>query len=1838
MVRGSGSESGDKESNNKSSYCGSLIRWPQGSLKLKAVLFLKGLWEVVEKGPTTVQVSPVLVTPGDFERDTIPQEWYYAGRDNKVQGPYSAEELARVLEQISQIERLTEESVIVYHVDNTAGEWEPWSAKVSNLINIQRSLENNIRKLRTPDFPFAGNDSAVRMLAFGGSGYPASASQRPSARDREYGQQRPCTEENDRASFHAIVQGIDDSADSIGESLVLSIGDKFKDNESGHLLWAWLEKRAGCGSVQGGLVDADDIKRQIEEYKFCEGGKVITVEELALGSEKFERMYMRQPKERQGIRGDMFDKWVSKLPKSPFHSELLPIISAMNVVKNGSVYADYSESNESLRAIYANYLKSHPPVKGIGAAKESDTALVGKGAPYWAKGDKGKGKGLGKGGGKGFSIFCFRCWAKDSHLSGQCDSPPGTCTACGMDSNTARLSCGGEQDPKKCIIKGYRPVGGSLPRTYLERLKEYANNNNINFVDSGVATPARALSSLTGPPPSTVGPGDSASVAGGYQGGAQTALAASAGFDPNNVQWRIQDGMWKHGLMMAPVALLAFGGRAQLAGEIDCVVDGGCTSEGCVSSAVLLTNLRDPEIQGMYVGNNKWCAAIATGDLEGFCIDTEGSVVNFTRKRHVVPDIAWHLHGETPEFKQHGGTVRKGTDMVLALPDGTEIVLLLGSDDMMRIPIFTQREHAETAAPSVARMHAAARREACATYDRAARGSAGTALVGVAINQAQADKFLQWHATMGCQASESMLFTLKNATGHGSIQVPYNAAEQFGQCDFCNLHKLIAEPHPASLAHAARFGERVLFDDLGPFPVPCLITGARWVRKFTDEATNLYAAYPIVAYDSAEAVAVIKIFMGDHAYLLPPGATYSIMRTDGASILRATVVRDLFDGELITAEASMPRVPQQMGQNESAGRWVVRSANAMRGRARAGGMPCGPEYAVLAIQHACEVHNRAFSKTWRGMTCPIQLATGDQPDLSNLHIFGAAAWSRLTMQERADKLSVLGIKGQYVGLARGYSGSKLLIKDPATLQQAKLGNKPAVHIHNFTKLGIDMKVDDAALYRIGRKLLPKLQLTPVEQTSAPASYPRKAPEPSPELEPAHVIAPNPEQAPPSETPSDEGGAESTVVDNHPQKAPAKPRKEYPKQRPDGSQWKTRQSSRVESALISHATEGDITGYKPSTDGMGAYFSTEETVETIQLSDIPESDWYGEDIFTLIHHDEHGRLRVVGPEVKRHPYLVRVDKPGVDIETVALMAKVGDNADGVHVFDGRSDLTNQVDAEEWIKSRGSEIQQLKSIPTWKHVKLKVLKQLGIKPIRTMFVDKIKRTDQNKIEEFKSRGVACQFNAVAGKDYVDKFWHVARDSSISTVLAKGTERGVELFQIDLPGFYLQADPEDGTFDHEKPPILYISMLPGFAEKDDDGDEAAGVLTAAMYGTAIAGRAAGRKLSKDMQDNFGLTRGPYDRAVYRKEEDGNYLEVACIVDDMVVADYGGVLIKKFHEWLQERWGSGRTLVNDVAAKPIKFHPLTFCLGRKVNIDSDLGIVMVSGEQYIEDMHKRYMSTEGEAIVRTFKADVPSEEGIMKLSTASERQSSEAASLTRSLVQSLAYGATKFKNEILFHVGRLQRFADNPCDEVYKFALQVLKYCYKDKQFGIAWSRSSDDEGTMEFKESNDEVYASVDSSWQVHDKVTRSRSTTGMIFFWKNGPISVRSNGQKFQAITSTDAESHGIASAMYEGIVIRGHCKWSGIKFTKPTRLENDNSGGVLIARDAASMHHSRATAMRAVFCQECVELGMFDPTHVSAAFMTADLLTKWLSLNDFAKHRGKLTNRRAQYKIMEQKKN
>ena len=1830
MVRGSGHDSVTTESKSKL-YDGTIERWDAAKMGIRANLFQKGLWQVVKEGPKDPYESPAHYA-GPKDKPSEAGDYYYALQDRVTQGPVDYRRIMHIIKCFNDIGNLTPDTILIYHQSVTNCQWEQWSEELSNKIAIQGALIEEIHSVRlststsrstvrlpgssglpstaTP-VPGGAPSTIARSLDFGS---PSTSSTTISARDREMGQQREPTVEADNTAYHLIVQHINSDCET-GMMLLLDIENKFRDDESGHRLYKYLVERASCSGSVDGLTSADEQRNKIRDWQFSPN-EPITVEALVMGSRHFQHMWMRQPPARQGMGGDMFDAWVAKLPATPFRTNFLPHLDAYNAMEDGSLHGDYEGVNQRMKALYISWLKHNDPVKGKGANNNNNdrTALIAD------PNGKGKGKGKGKwggqqGGGKG-KIACFRCW-KNDHQSGQCPEAPGVCTACGLDSAKARLSCGGEQDPTRCIIKGYRPEAGLAPY-YEQRLRKWCSENGVNFVDAPSTGRALATSNLPAnspPPPSTVGPQDSVSVV----GGAPTALAA---FNPSSTTWRFVNGTFQPvggAALVAPTCLIAFGGRPPLGGEIDVVVDGGCSAIGTVPTPELLVNLRAPEITGMYVGNNNWCPATASGDLVCYGIDSDGEVAEFKRTRHVVPGLKYHLHGETTEFKQHGGVTRKGATLTLALPNDTELLLLPGEDDMVRLPLFNTRDAAQAAAQAVFVLHddAVQRAKAVLAAKRAEFG-----LVGQAITTEQADKFMKYSSIFGCKGDESVHTTLTNSTGHGPVQVPRDASKNFGMCEYANTYKNVAKPHHNANNHrASRFGEKVLVDDLGPFPEPCIVTGARYARKFTDEATGWWAIYPVSEFNAEGTKIMVKQFMGDHAHLLPDGKTYTIMRTDGGSVLRAEAVRDLFDSELVTAQASMPRQPEQMGQNESAGREVVRTSNAMRARVRDAGLPCGAGYAILAMQYAADIHNHTYTRTWRGSTCPIQQATGRQPDLSQLHVFGAKAYAHLTTQERPDKLSPNGIAGQFIGLARGYNGSKILISGHDSLKQAGIGGvRPKVYIHEYTKLGIDLRVDNAPLFRLGRKLLPSL----VDPKAISSAYPRSAPEPPVEADPI--------QAPPN-APS-EGAPVTTTspgdVTAAPKSKVTRPRKTYTAQRPDGSKWATRRSTHAEAALIAKATETDV-GYDQTVD---AYYSADETVTSMYLKDIPEEQWDDDDLYALLHTDEHGQYHVAGAEVQRHPYLVRIDAPGVEIESVALMAKVGDDADGVHVFSGRSDISNESDADEWIKARGREVDQLRAMPTWKHVKLKVLKRLGIKPVRTMFVDKVKRSDTNKIIEFKSRGVACQINAVEGRDFRDKFWHVSRDSSICMTLGKGTIPGVQLYQIDLPGFYLGAKPEDAYFEHDQGKPIFISMLPGYPEYDDDGDQAAGALTRAMYGTAIAGRAAGRKLAKGLQED-GYERGIYDRAVYRKTRGDLWLELACIVDDMVIADYGGVLIHELVNWLQLHWGSGRQLADGSPAKPIKFGRIEWCLGRSVEIDEELGIVMVSGQQYIVDMEKKYMTTEAAALVAKFKADIPSEEGISKLSTTSPRQASAAASLTRSLVQSLAYCGNKFKHEIMFSVGRLQRFADNPCDDVYKYALQVLKYCVRDKAYGIAWSRCNE-ESELELNVSSNEMFGSVDSSWQVHDKSTRSRSTTGMVFFWRNGPISVRSNGQRFQAISSTDAESHGLASAMYEGICIRGHAKWAGVPINKPTRLENDNSGAVLISRDASSMHNSRASAMRAVFCQECVEQGMFDPVHVSADKMTADVLTKWLPLNAFAKHRSKLTNRRAQTKLLEAK--
>ena len=71
-----------------------------------------------------------------------------------------------------------------------------------------------------------------------------------------------------------------------------------------------------------------------------------------------------------------------------------------------------------------------------------------------------------------------------------------------------------------------------------------------------------------------------------------------------------------------------------------------------------------------------------------------------------------------------------------------------------------------------------------------------------------------------------------------------------------------------------------------------------------------------------------------------------------------------------------------------------------------------------------------------------------QPSRRLLRRYRAWAKRGPRFPERDDKLSPVSVKGQYVGLARGYKGAKILVNERKQLLELGLGTKPAVHLHS----------------------------------------------------------------------------------------------------------------------------------------------------------------------------------------------------------------------------------------------------------------------------------------------------------------------------------------------------------------------------------------------------------------------------------------------------------------------------------------------------------------------------------------------------------------------------------------------------------------------------------------------------------------------------------------------------------------------------------------------------------------------------------------------------------------------
>ena len=136
--------------------------------------------------------------------------------------------------------------------------------------------------------------------------------------------------------------------------------------------------------------------------------------------------------------------WMEKLPDQPFDELINFRQSTLSTKERTSSMISTTQTRIMLCALYSNWLKKNLLVV-ITESKDTLSNTVGDRALFTQRGDRPR---------MGWQV-CYRCWKSGDHLSYECDKAPSTCVTCGLDAAKARISCGGECDPLKCMIKGY---------------------------------------------------------------------------------------------------------------------------------------------------------------------------------------------------------------------------------------------------------------------------------------------------------------------------------------------------------------------------------------------------------------------------------------------------------------------------------------------------------------------------------------------------------------------------------------------------------------------------------------------------------------------------------------------------------------------------------------------------------------------------------------------------------------------------------------------------------------------------------------------------------------------------------------------------------------------------------------------------------------------------------------------------------------------------------------------------------------------------------------------------------------------------------------------------------------------------------------------------------------------------------------------------------------------------------------------------------------------------------------------------------------------------------------
>lgn len=214
------------------------------------------------------------------------------------------------------------------------------------------------------------------------------------------------------------------------------------------------------------------------------------------------------------------------------------------------------------------------------------------------------------------------------------------------------------------------------------------------------------------------------------------------------------------------------------------------------------------------------------------------------------------------------------------------------------------------------------------------------------------------------------------------------------------------------------------------------------------------------------------------------------------------------------------------------------------------------------------------------------------------------------------------------------------------------------------------------------------------------------------------------------------------------------------------------------------------------------------------------------------------------------------------------------------------------------------------------------------------------------------------------------------------------------------------------------------------------------------------------------------------------------------------------------------------------------------------------------------------------------------------------------RRIIGSLRY-LVNTRPDLAYSVSVVSRYMDAPTVTHMNAVKQILRYIRGTTGLGVVYKKNQGNEELIGYSDS--------DLAGDTDDR----KSTSGIIYFLGESPITWVSHKQRIVALSSCEAEYIAATGGACQGIWLTKIIQsLSGDDQVKPV-LKVDNKSAISLAKNPVFHDRSKHIDTRVHFIRDCVQRGDVQLEYVKTEEQIADLLTKPLARQRFIELRDKI---------------